>query len=146
MTLLAKIKTDQFAARKDGSDKIKISLLTTLYSEAANIGLNNGKRESTDDEVMKVIQKFVKNLNECITAGQQLGNDISLYLTEKSILEPYLPKQLTSAEIEAFVIEYVRDGGKPAAMKALKEQYAGQYDGGIASKVVDNLILAWSIV
>ena len=64
----------------------------------------------------------------------------------KAILEVYLPKQLTPSEIEAFIIEYVRDGGKPAAMKALKEQYAGQYDGKLASTIIDNLILSWSVV
>jgi hypothetical protein len=30
-------------------------------------------------------------------------------------------------------------------MKALKETYAGQYDGKVASTVVDNLILSWAI-
>ena len=74
------------------------------------------------------------------------GIDVSSYEKEKAILEVYLPKQLTPAEIEAFIIEYVRDGGKPAAMKALKENYAGQYDGKIASTIIDNLILAWSVV
>ena len=64
---------------------------------------------------------------------------------EKVILELYLPKQLTPSEIETFVQDYVRDGGKPAAMKALKENYAGQYDGKVASTVIDNLILCWSV-
>jgi len=146
MTLLSKIKSDLFALRKEGTAKTAISLLTTLYSESANVGLNDGKRESTDAEVSAVIKKFVKNLNECIEAGTKKGIDISLYETEKAILEVYLPKQLTPVEIEAFVIDHVRDGGKPAAMRALKENYAGQYDGKVASTIVDNLILSWSVV
>jgi uncharacterized protein YqeY len=145
MTLLAKIKTDLFALRKEGTAKTAISLLTTLYSEAANVGLNDGKRESTDAEVSAVIKKFVKNLDECITVGTAKGIDISLYQTEKGILEVYMPKQLTASEIEAFIIPHVQEGGKPAAMKALKAQYAGQYDGKLAATVVDNLILSWAI-
>ena len=145
MTLLSKIKNDLFTLRKEGTAKVAISLLTTLYSESANVGLNDGKRESTDSEVSAVIKKFIKNLDECITVGTTKDLDVSRYITEKAILEVYLPKQLTASEIEAFIIEYVRDGGKPAAMKALKEHYAGQYDGKIAATVVDNLILSWSI-
>ena len=146
MTLLSNIRTDLFKLRKEGTSKATISLLTTLYSEAANVGLNDFKRESTDAEVSAVIKKFIKNIDECITVGASKGIDISSYEKEKAILEVYLPKQLTPAEIEAFVIEHVRDGGKPAAMKALKENYAGQYDGKIASTIVDNLILSWSVV
>ena len=145
MTLLSKIKNDLFTLRKQGTAKVSISLLTTLYSEAANVGLNDGKRESTDAEVSAVIKKFIKNLDECITVGTSKGLDISRYTTEKAILEVYMPKQLTPVEIEAFIIPHVRDGGKPAAMKALKETYAGQYDGKVAATVVDNLILSWSI-
>lgn len=146
MTLLAKIKEDQFTHRKAGTNKLAISLLTTLYSEAANVGLNDGKRESTDAEVLKVIQKFVKNLNECIEAALVKEVDTSVYTAEKKILESYLPSQLSAAEIEAYIIPFVREGGKPAAMKALKQNYAGQYDGKLAAIIVDNLILSWSVV
>jgi uncharacterized protein YqeY len=144
MELLLKIKTDLFGLRKAGTDKLSINLLTTLYSEAANVGLNDGKRESTDAEV-SVIRKFIKNLNECISVGITKQVDVSKYEAERDILNAYLPQQLTEMEIEAFVIPFVREGGKPSAMKALKETYAGQYDGKVASTVVDNLILSWAI-
>jgi uncharacterized protein YqeY len=124
---------------------LSINLLTTLYSEAANVGLNDGKRESTDAEVISVIRKFIKNLNECISVGITKHVDVSKYEAERDILNAYLPQQLTEMEIEAFVIPFVREGGKPSAMKALKETYAGQYDGKVASTVVDNLILSWAI-
>lgn len=145
MSLLAKIKSDLFTLRKEGSDKVAISLLTTLYSESANVGLNDNKRESTDAEVSAVIKKFIKNLDECITFGTSKEINVSTYKKEKEIIEVYLPQQLTPIEIEAFIIPHVREGGKPAAMKALKETYAGQYDGKVAALVVDNLILSWSI-
>jgi uncharacterized protein YqeY len=144
MELLLKIKTDLFGLQKAGTDKLSINLLTTLYSEAANVGLNDGKRESTDAEV-SVIRKFIKNLNECISVGITKQVDVSKYEAERDILNAYLPQQLTEMEIEAFVIPFVREGGKPSAMKALKETYAGQYDGKVASTVVDNLILSWAI-
>jgi uncharacterized protein YqeY len=144
MELLLKIKTDLFGLRKAGTDKLSINLLTTLYSEAANVGLNDGKRESTDAEV-SVIRKFIKNLNECISVGITKQVDVSKYEAERDILNAYLPQQLTEMEIEAFVIPFVREGGKPSVMKALKETYAGQYDGKVASTVVDNLILSWAI-
>lgn len=146
MTLLSKIKNDLFTLRKEGTAKVAINLLTTLYSESANVGLNDGKRESSDAEVIAVIKKFIKNLNECIDVGTTKNIDVSLYDTEKAILEVYLPKQLSEQEIEDFVSDYARNGGKPLAMKALKETYAGQYDGKMASTIIDNLILSWTNV
>ena len=85
MTLLSKIRADLFTLRKEGESKNAISLLTTLYSEAANVGLNDFKRETTDAEVIAVIKKFIKNIDECINVGSNKGVDISQYEKEKVI-------------------------------------------------------------
>jgi uncharacterized protein YqeY len=140
MTLLTKIKEDQFAARKNGTDKIKISLLTVLFNEAINVGFNDGKRDTTDAEVITVIKKLLKSIDECISAGSSKGIDISPYEVERDILNTYLPQQLTSAEIKELIQDIIKHGGKPAGMKFLKENHAGKYDGKIASAAIDELL------
>jgi uncharacterized protein len=131
MSLLEQIKNNQIAARKLG-DKTAASLLTTLLGEASAIGKNAGNRETTDDEVVSVIKKFIKNINETVTALVSRNEDASTYIAEREILERYLPQQLNEAQL--FKLAASQES-MPAFMKFLKENYAGQYDGKLASTV-----------
>ena len=136
--LINTIKDDLTTLRKEASDKHAISLLTTLYSEAANVGINDGKRLSTDDEVVKVIKKFIKDIDICL----QHATDKESYLKEKAILEKYLPKQLSDDELKTAIITFVTSMGqtsKADIMKYLKSAYNGKYDGRSASNIIDSI-------
>lgn len=148
-TLLSVIKADQLIARK-ARDSIRSALLTTLIGEASTIGKNAGNRESTDAEVQAVIQKFVKNLNETIehlrkcktwTIDDPSVAAIDKAMAERNYLTAYLPQQLTISQLEEVVRALFEDGANSigAVMKALKEQYNGQYDGKLAKAAVDAL-------
>lgn len=138
MSLLETIKKDQFEARKS-KDAIKASLLTTLYSEASMIGKNAGNRETTDDETIKVIQKFLKGVNETITILEKASNVASLgsSVREKEILEAYLPKMATEAEVRATVSELKAMGATNIGeiMKLLKLRFGSALDGKMASQL-----------
>ena len=144
MSLLQRIKDDQIQARKGAAAgrtgaPLVASLLTTLYSEAANVGLNDGKRESTDAEVIATIKKFIKGIDETLAVRPDEG-----LLTERAILEGYLPKQLSDHELHAAVVsiveeihavEFVKNMKQMGrVMAALKERFGGQYDGKKASE------------
>ncbi len=139
--LLNKIKTDQLAARR-ARDSVAASLLTTLYSEAATIGLNLGKRATTDREVIAVVKKFIKNIDECIAVVA----DPTTQLAEKKILEGYLPKQLTEQEITDIVSNILSGIVCPTkkdmgiVMSTLKAMHSGCYDGALANKIVNSLL------
>jgi len=141
MSLLSEIKKDQLQSRKDKNTAV-ISILTTLIGEAAMAGKNDGNRESTDLEVVVVIKKFIKNGNELATA---VGDGNAGYLeamTEIAILESYLPSQLSVDEISDIVskqistLEEVSPKSMGKIMSHLKNNYAGKYDGRLASKIV----------
>lgn len=142
MTLLATIKSAQLTARKN-RDIIATALLTTLIGEASMPGKNDGNRESTDQEVVAVIKKFIKNANEVLKVSD---NETSR--TELSILESFLPKQLSEEELRSSIQSIVSvteavNGSKPKmgdVMKALKQKHDGQYDGGLASKLIKELL------
>lgn len=131
MTLMQKIKQDQVEARKE-RDTIRANLLTTLIGEAEMVGKNAGNRESTDSEVVAVIKKFVKNAQETLAALRAHLQDHVDVTVEISILEGYLPKQLSEYELKAIAVGRT---GMPDFMKYLKDNYAGQYDGKLASTV-----------
>lgn len=144
MSILATIKTASLQARKERNTK-KAALLSTLISEASMVGKNNGNRESTDGEVVAVIKKMIANVNETIDilnkSNQETGQVFDL-VEEGNLLYTFLPKQLTTEELSNVISTLVavnnatsiKDMGK--VMKALKEQYEGQYDGSEASKII----------
>ena len=134
MTLMEQIKTKQITARKAGLTEA--SLLTTLLGEAAVIGKNAGNRETTDSEVVAVVKKFVKNIDETINALTMYNKDATAFLNERGVLEQFLPMQLS----EAALIEVAKcQSSMPAFMKHLKENFAGKYDGKLASTVAKSV-------
>ena len=143
MSLINQIKADQLQARKD-KDKALASCLTTLYSEAANIGLNDGKRETSDLEVVAVAKKFIKNLDEVIA---NVDKDAAiLFEFEKDVYSRYLPQQLTEAEITDIAAGVIATIDEPSmrslglVMKELNQKHAGKFDGKTASSLVRQLL------
>lgn len=137
MSTLEQIKKDQFEARKN-KEALKASLLTTLFSEASMKGKNAG-RETTEEETIQVVQKFLKGVNETISFLEKANNAEALTTanTEKSILEGYLPKMASTEEIRAEVAALKAAGAANigAIMKGLKDKFGAGLDGKLASQL-----------
>ena len=138
--LLAKIKHDSLEARKAHESEKALSLVT-LYAEAARIGKDAGDRETTDLEVIAVVRKFVKGLDDSL-AVLQAQDAIEKARREKNLLSAYLPVQISGdvlAGVIAAIVATATDKsakGMGFVMNALKAQYGGTYDGVEASKLV----------
>jgi len=133
--LIDKIKEDMITAKKLGH-KNKGSLLNTLYAEASAIGKNNGNRATTDAEVIAVIKKFLKNLEETLKSIPLTKQ--GPFLEEVDILNQYLPKQLSKEELTD-IIKALDTKNMGDIMKHLKDNYMGLYDGKVASEIVKGL-------
>lgn len=145
--LIDQIKKDSLVARK-ARETDKATALSTLYSEASMIGKNDGNRETTDAEVVQVVKKFIKGIDETIKVlEKKIGNEfltveIAEYEAEKLLFSIYLPIQLREDEliviindnIETSGFSSMKDMGK--VMGLLKENYEGMFDGKLASKIV----------
>jgi len=144
--MLEKMLKQNMAARKE-RDTLTSNLLTTVISEAKMIGKNDGNREPTDAEVMAVIKKFLKGINESIVAMEKDNRDSSNYKSEKEILESYLPKQLSEGELKEVILKMVSElpEKSPAMMGKLmgqlKQNYENQFDGKVASKLVKEALV-----
>lgn len=137
MTLLQTIKSDQLTSRKN-KDRVQASVLTTLIGEASIIGKNDGNRESTDAEVMTVIKKFVKGIDESLSYGASEQLEI-----EKVVLTRYLPTELSDDRLSELASAYIKnnsDHNMGQVMKYFKETHPGQYDGKTLSAIVKRLI------
>lgn len=138
MSLIAEIKATNLSARKAKYTAI-VNVLTPLIGEAEMVGKNAG-REVTDAEVVQMLKKFIKGLDETIKI---LGdNDLrtTIALAERQTLETFLPKQLGTDELEQIISSIKvelsagpKDLGKALAL--LKSRFDGQYDGKTASMI-----------
>ncbi len=135
MTLLDTIRKSQLQARKE-KRAADASTLTTLIGEAEMIGKNDGNRASTDAEVVNVIKKFVKNIDETLTVlvkDSSKADRVEALTSEKALLVTFLPQQLSEDQLRTILGGFVsalteknpKMMGKVLA--SLKEQYAGQY-------------------
>ena len=107
-----------------------------------------GSKEVTDGDILKMIQKLVKQRKEAaeqfVAGGRQDLADNEL--AEASVLEQYLPKQLSLEEVKAKVQEIIaevgatsiRDMGK--VMGAATKALAGLSDGRTISGIVKELL------
>jgi len=140
--LIDKIKSDALEARK-ARQTDTATLLTTLYSEASMIGKNAGNRESTDTEVLQVIEKFVKNANEVKEILLKNNKDASSIISEINVLSKYLPQKMSYEELGHIIrgiIKGLRKDKSPKlmgeVMGMLKILHGGEYDGKMASEIV----------
>ena len=107
-----------------------------------------GSKEVTDADILKMIQKLIKQRKESaeqfVAAGRQELADNEL--AEAAVMEKYLPKQLSEAEVEekvkAIIAEVgatsIKDMGK--VMGAANKALAGLSDGRTISSAVKELL------
>ena len=139
--LLEKLQAASLEARK-AQNAIAAGLLTTLYSEAARVGKDQGNRVSTDNEVVAVVKKFGKNIDETLAALPETDARVAALRVEKELLAAYLPQQLDEAGLSALVAELVGALADKSpkqmgvVMAGLKVRAGGQYDGAMASRLV----------
>lgn len=142
MNLNEKIKTDLVSAMK-GHDTFKVSVLRMLKSELQLESINL-KKELTDEEIMAVIKRNVKKRKDAIEEFKKYGKteEIEKNNTEITILESYLPEQLSDEEIKRAVEdainelkpESIKDMGR--VMKYLTEKIGTVADMGKVSYLV----------
>jgi uncharacterized protein len=142
MSLLARIKADQVSARKQKLTVV-VNLLTTLIGEAEMIGKNAGNRPVSDDEVVALIKKFIKNIDETLKVLGDNNPHALAVMGERTTLEAYLPKQLTEEELKGHInaihagILSMKDDVKMGdIMSVLKTRFNGLYDGKLASTLI----------
>jgi uncharacterized protein YqeY len=97
-----------------------------------------------DTQVMAVIQKMVKQRKDSISQFSDAGRTdlVEVEEAELSIINNYMPKQLSEAEIEVAVEKAISDSGADSMkdmgklMGILKGQLDGQADMGLVSQLI----------
>ena len=135
------------------SDDMKAAMRAKDSGRLATIRLINAaikqkevdeRIELNDDQVLSVIEKMIKQRKDSITqfeAGgrQDLADNENF---EVGVLQVYMPKALSEAEVADMVASAVTESGARApgdmgkVMAVLKERFAGRMDFGAASGAI----------
>jgi uncharacterized protein len=129
------------ADRLRGLRAIKSALLLARTEKGA-------AEEISEEAEVKVLQKLIKQRKESaeIYKTQNRQDLYDIEMQEMQVIEPYLPKQMSHEEIEAYLKELiarvgassVKDMGK--VMGAANKELAGKADGRTISEVVKKLL------
>ena len=123
-------------------DKQRALTLRGLKSAMLNVKVANGTRDTAmaDADVIQILSKESKKRQESaelyVQGGAQEKADAEL--SEKALIDTYLPKKLSEVEVAAIVDEVIASGvsGMGPIIGQVKQQTAGAADGGMIARLV----------
>jgi uncharacterized protein len=145
VTFSERIDSDLKTAMRE-KNATKLGVLRMLKAAIMNAAIEKGSADSklTDTDATQVIRKQVKQRQDSIEQFEK-GGRAELAAKEKeelSILQSYLPQQMSADEISKVVRETISEVGATskqqmgAVMKAVQAKVAGRADGKTLSAEV----------
>lgn len=139
-----KIKEDSTNAMRE-KDVLRLTVLRGLIASFTNELVATKRKpgeELSDDEVIALVQRAVKQRKEAADQFKKGGRDdlVEQEEKEREILEEYLPEMMSREEIETIAKtkkEGVENQGQ--LMGILMKELKGKADGSLVKEVVDSL-------
>jgi uncharacterized protein YqeY len=142
---------DEVKAAMKAGDKARLSTLRLVQSAIKDRDIANrgtGKDAASDDEILQLLAKMVKQREESAKAFDDGGRPelAAKEREEIAVIRDFMPKQMDQAETEAAIRAAIAETGAAGikdmgkVMAALREKYAGQMDFGRASGLVKGLL------
>jgi uncharacterized protein YqeY len=142
--------TDAMKQAMKSQDKLRLSTLRLALSAIKNaeIDARTAKGPLTDDDVLGLLQKMIKQRQESAELYEKGGRQelADKERGEIEIIKDFLPQQMSDAEAKAAIAEVIAETGAQGikdmgkVMAALKLAYAGKMDFGKASGLVKGLL------
>ncbi len=148
MSLFDQISNDIKEAMK-AKDKIRLETLRNVKKVFLEAKTAPGANDTlADDTALKLIQKLVKQGKDSaeIYRGQGREDLAEGELAQVNVLEAYLPKQMTEAELEAALKDIIAEVGATGAkdmgkvMGTATKRLAGKAEGRAISAKVKELL------
>lgn len=144
LQITADIKSAMLAKEKEKLESLRAIKAAILLAKTASAG----KDELSDDDLIKIIQKLVKQRKEsAIIYNEQNRAELAeKELQEASYMDVYLPQQLSQEELEAELKAIIAEVGasEPShmgkVMGAATKRLAGKADGRAISEAVKQLL------
>lgn len=143
-TLEKTIQTDLMSAMKNHQENTVAALRSIKTAIMETKTAANGKKDLEDSDIVKIIQKLVKQRKESMDIYSQAGRDelADKEQQEMFALMNYLPKMLSESEVEEIVAKTIAEQGATSmkdmgkVMGFINKTYAGQVDGSMVSRIV----------
>jgi hypothetical protein len=140
--LFNKLQEEMKSAMKSG-DKDKLSTIRMLISEIKKVQIDS-KKELSDEEIISILQKYIKQRKEAYTQYEQVGRkDLAeKELKEIEIVQQFLPPLLSEEELIKIVKETIQEVGASSikdmgkVIKAVMDKVKGRAEGSLISKIV----------
>ncbi|WP_078379648.1 GatB/YqeY domain-containing protein [Sutcliffiella halmapala] len=142
MSLLERLNTDIKQAMKD-KDKEKLSVLRMVKSAIQNESIKHG-RDLTEEEELTVLSRELKQRKDSLHEFDKAGREDLVHKLqgELTIVEHYMPEQLSEEEVSAIVQQTIADVNATSkadmgkVMGALMPKVKGKADGSLVNKLV----------
>ena len=141
MSLLERLNTDMKLAMKN-KDKDKLSVIRMVKASLQNEGIKLG--ELSADQELTVLTRELKQRKDSLQEFNSAGREdlVNKIQSEISVLEEYMPEQLSEEEVTEIVNETIKevnasskaDMGK--VMGAIMPKVKGKADGTLVNKIV----------
>ena len=140
--MLDQLQEELIAAMKAG-DKPRMTGLRNIICKLKASQIDKGE-ELTGDESLKILKSAAKQLKESVEQYQKGGRDdlAEKELFELSLLEKYLPEQISEGKIRDAVKNTIQSSGAESmqdmgrVMGLLMKELAGTVDGKQVQKIV----------
>ena len=143
MSKLKQLITDDMKLAMKAQDKSALKAIRMILGAIKQKEIDE-RINQDDTQVLAVIQKMVKQRKDSISQFSDAGRTdlVEVEEAELSIINNYMPKQLSEAEIEAAVVKAIADSGADSMkdmgklMGILKGQLDGKADMGQVSQLI----------
>ncbi len=139
MNILQNISSQIVQNYKDGNSQRRI-LLQTIKAPLA-MAEKDLKKELPDEEAVKILRKELKQRSDAKEQYKSASRDdlVEKMNFEMSVIEEFLPSQMTEQEIEKIVEEVVKDSTDKSfgpVMGKVMSKLGGKADGALVAKVL----------
>lgn len=142
--LVEQIKKDMLMALKSGDKEKKESL--SMLVAALNSKAKEKLADLTEAEELAVLQKELKQTKETLSFAEGREDIIAKCNLRMSVIEAYLPKQMSEDEIKAVIEGVISDlglssvskGDKGKIMKDLMPKVKGKADGKLVNSLLES--------
>jgi uncharacterized protein len=143
MSLLERLNNDMKQAMKN-KEKDKLSVIRMIKASLQNEAIKLGNKELSEEEELTILSRESKQRKDSLHEFEKAGrNDLTEKLrAELTIVELYMPKQLSDEELSDIVEKTISEIGAISkadmgkVMAAIMPKVKGKADGSLINKLV----------
>ncbi|WP_066312002.1 GatB/YqeY domain-containing protein [Bacillus sp. FJAT-29814] len=143
MSLLERLNNDMKQAMKN-KEKDKLSVIRMIKASMQNEAIKLGVKELSEADELTVLSRELKQRKDSLHEFDKAGREdlVEKLRTELTIVEQYMPEQLSEEELSEIVKQTIAEVGATSkaemgkVMSAIMPKVKGKADGSLVNKFV----------